>query len=164
MVWAYAQLGDAERAAELFAFLNPVAHSRDDEARYQVEPYVVVADIYTASHHVGRGGWTWYTGSAGWMYRLGIEMLLGLRKEGDRVTITPCIPAAWPDYRVVYRYGTAVYEITVTAGTDSASHQVIVDGHVSGEGRLDLVDDGGVHKVAVHWNPTVTGLGSEEQG
>lgn len=154
VVWAYALLGDGERAAELFALLNPVNHAADDAARYKVEPYVVAADIYTAADHVGRGGWTWYTGSAGWMYRLGMEMLLGLRKEGDRVTIAPCVPASWPGYRIVYRFGRTMYEITVGSSADKTIPQVTLDGQALADGPLTLVDDGDTHTVEVHLAPT----------
>ena len=99
-VWAFAQLGQGNRAGELFRLLNPILHSDTPEkvAKYRVDPYVVAADVYSVAPHVGRGGWTWYTGSASWMYRLGIEGLLGLKRLGNRLQIDPCIPDDWPGY------------------------------------------------------------------
>ncbi len=149
VVWAYALLGEGATATELFALLNPLTHAAHDAERYKVEPYVVVGDIYTAAGHVGRGGWTWYTGSAGWMYRLGIEMLLGFRKEGTRVTLAPSIPASWPGYRITYRYGQTTYEIIVTAAASGVAPQVLIDGNASGDSRVTLVDDGAAHKVEI---------------
>src|SRR5687768_17618677 len=95
--------------------INPLTHSRtrEDVATYQVEPYVVAADVYTATGHLGRGGWTWYTGSASWMYRVGLEAILGFRKEGDTLRIVPCVPRSWPEYTISYRYGASTYEIVV---------------------------------------------------
>src|ERR1041384_5720620 len=102
-VWAamaFAQLGDARRAWEIFAMINPVNHTRSAAAlaTYKVEPYVMAADVYAAAPHTGRGGWTWYTGSAGWMYRLALESLLGLSREGARLRVAPCLPAGWPGF------------------------------------------------------------------
>src|SRR6185295_7499635 len=101
-VIAFAALGDGERAAELFALLNPINHARTraDVERYKVEPYVIAADVYAEPPHVGRGGWTWYTGSAGWMYRAGLESILGIRVRGARLEIDPCIPGAWSGFSV----------------------------------------------------------------
>ena len=95
---AFAALGEGDKAAELFSLLNPINHARTraDVHRYKVEPYVVAADVYAAPPHVGRGGWTWYTGSAGWMQRAGIESILGLRLQGAVLHLDPCIPKAWP--------------------------------------------------------------------
>ena len=117
-VWssiAFAVLGDGDRAAELFAMLNPINHARTGAGvhRYKVEPYVVAADVYAEPPHVGRGGWTWYTGSAGWMYRAGLEWILGFRLRGARLVIDPCIPRAWPGFEMVFRYRSARYEIVV---------------------------------------------------
>ena len=100
-VMAFAGLGEGDKAAALFWMLNPINHARTrvDMHRYKVEPYVVAADVYAVSGHVGRGGWTWYTGSAGWMQRAGVESILGLRIEGDKLRLDPCIPASWPRFR-----------------------------------------------------------------
>ena len=121
-VWAFAELGQGERAAALFRMLNPVYHADSAEkvARYRVEPYVVAADVYSVEPHVGRGGWTWYTGSSGWMYRLGVEAILGVRREGDSLYVDPCIPRDWEAYTVIYRdgaaYERAAYERAATDG------------------------------------------------
>src|SRR3546814_947301 len=115
-VWAsmaFAELGDHARAWDLFRMINPIHHGDTAErsATVKVEPYVVAADVYAVQPRVGRGGWTWYTGSAGWMYRLVLESLLGLRLEGDTLRLSPCIPAGWPGYRVRYRLRHPVYPI-----------------------------------------------------
>ena len=104
-VLATALSGDGDRALELFQLLNPLMHARTprEVAEYKVEPYVVATDVYTASGHVGRGGWTWYTGSASWMYRVGLEAILGFRLEGDELVIDPCIPPSWPGFGIEYR-------------------------------------------------------------
>ena len=100
-------MGEGDRAAELFSMINPIHHADTAEKadRYRVEPYVIAADVYSMPPHTGRGGWTWYTGSASWMYRLGTEMLLGLRRKGDHLQIKPCIPKDWTEYQLNYRFG-----------------------------------------------------------
>ena len=100
IVMALARLGSGDEAAEMFHMLNPVNHARHaaDAARYRIEPYVMAGDVYSHPAHRGRGGWSWYTGSAGWMYRAGIESILGLRRSGPTFAVDPCIPSAWPDY------------------------------------------------------------------
>ncbi len=118
-IWAsmaFAALGDSRRAWELFDIINPVNHSRSPEgtATYKVEPYVVAADVYALQPHTGRGGWTWYTGSAGWMYRLIVESLLGLRLEVDKLRFAPCLPPDWKGFKLHYRYRETVYHIAVT--------------------------------------------------
>ena len=112
---AFAKLGDGERAEALFALLNPVNHSRtpQDAARYAVEPYVVAADVYALPPHAGRGGWTWYTGSAGWLQRAGMESILGLHLSAGMLHIDPCIPKAWPGFEAQLRHGSASYVITI---------------------------------------------------
>ncbi len=114
-VLAYARLGQGDKASELFALLNPINHALtlQDAERYKVEPYVVAADVYSVAPHAGRGGWTWYTGSAGWMYRAGIEGILGLRREGGFLVIDPCIPAAWPGFEATVTIGSTRYDIRV---------------------------------------------------
>src|SRR5690606_15479592 len=114
-VLATALHGDGERAFELFQMLNPMTHACSPEGvnRYKVEPYVVAADVYTAAAHLGRGGWTWYTGSAAWMYRVALESILGFDKRGDTLRIDPRVPEGWPDYNIDYRYGRSTYAITV---------------------------------------------------
>ncbi|HEY9088167.1 MAG TPA: protein ndvB, partial [Anaerolineaceae bacterium] len=115
-VWAFSLLGQGERAAELFALLNPVLHAADAAglARYQVEPYVIAADVYGVDPHTGRGGWTWYTGSSGWYYRLGVEALLGLRREGARLRLDPVIPAEWDGFEMTYRHERGLCRIRVS--------------------------------------------------
>jgi cellobiose phosphorylase len=141
-VMAFAELRDTRRAWELFEMINPVNHAATPAAlaAYKVEPYVVAADVYALWPHIGRGGWTWYTGSAGWMYRLILESLLGLQLEGNRLRFAPCLPADWTQFKVHYRYRETVYHITVSQ-TD--------DGQEQGDQALTLVDDRQEHFVAV---------------
>ncbi len=154
-VMAFAAQGDVERAWELFGLINPVRHgdSAAAIATYKVEPYVVAADVYTNPEHAGRGGWTWYTGSAGWMYRLLIESLLGVKLEVDRLRVEPLIPRAWPSFQVHYRYGNAVYHIHVEnlAGTSERRTvaRVCCDGVDQPEKTIPLRDDGQEHRAEV---------------
>ena len=153
-VMAFARLGDGARAWELFDLLNPVRHGSTPEriAVYKVEPYVVAADVYALAPHTGRGGWTWYTGSAGWMYRLLVETLLGVNLEGDRLRLTPLLPAAWPGFKIHYRYRQTVYHITVSRITaDSAgSPRLTCDGVALDGETLPLRDDRQEHIVELH--------------
>ena len=114
-VIAFAMLGDGDKAGELFSILNPINHAntRAGIHRYKVEPYVACADVYSTPPHVGRGGWTWYTGSAGWMYRAGLEWILGFRLRGKTLLIDPCIPSSWRGFEITFRYHSARYEIAV---------------------------------------------------
>jgi cellobiose phosphorylase len=143
---AFARMGQSERAWELVRMINPVGHA-DSPAkceRYKAEPYVMTADIYAMPPHVGRGGWSWYTGSAGWMYRLIVESLLGIERTGARLALTPHLPQAWESFRLHYRFRSAEYAITVRAAGRDA---LVVDGKLQ-EGRvIDLVDDGARHVV-----------------
>ncbi len=154
-VIAFAMLGDGDRAAELFSILNPIQHanSRAASHRYKVEPYVVSADIYSEPPHAGRGGWTWYTGSAGWMYRAGLESILGLHLRGARLVFDPCVPRAWRGFQIVFRYGSARYEIEVEnpRGVSRGVTGVELDGAARplGEASIPLVDDGATHRVRV---------------
>ena len=148
---AFALMGDGDRAGELFSLLNPINHAstRTGIHRYKVEPYVVCADVYSAESHVGRGGWTWYTGSAGWMYRTAVEGILGLHVRGDALVIDPCIPRAWNGFEITYKYGSSRYQIAVdnphgvTRGIVRAAldDQALAD-PASG---LRLIDDGTFH-------------------
>jgi cellobiose phosphorylase len=149
-VWAamaFAELGDA-RAWELFELINPVRHGSNAEAlaAYKVEPYVVAADVYGVEPHVGRGGWTWYTGSAGWMYRLLTESLLGLRVENGRLHVKPLLRPGWTGYRIVYRYGASRYRIQVQLAEADMPARLLLDG-VATEGGIAPVDDGAEHEV-----------------
>ncbi|HEY0253263.1 MAG TPA: hypothetical protein VGC41_17135, partial [Kofleriaceae bacterium] len=117
-VMAFAEAGRVDRAWELFKLIDPIEHGRTPQgiATYRVEPYVMAADVYTNPQHAGRGGWTWYTGSAGWMYRLLLETLLGVRLEVDRLIISPRVPASWPSFEIHYRWRETVHHITVKKG------------------------------------------------
>jgi cellobiose phosphorylase len=154
-IWAamaFAALGDSRRAWELLAMINPVNHAGSPEgiAIYKVEPYVVAADVYALPPHTGRGGWTWYTGSAGWMYRLIVESLLGLRLEVDTLRVAPCLPADWKGFTVRYRYRETVYHIAVlqTPGGNGET-SVTVDGVEQHDQAIPLVDDRQEHSVEV---------------
>jgi cyclic beta-1,2-glucan synthetase len=151
--WATTLAGRGTRAFELFQMLNPVTHTDTREAvqRYKVEPYVVVADLYTADQHLGRGGWTWYTGSASWLYRTGLEAILGFTLRGEALTLNPCIPAAWDGYSIEYRHGTATYAIQVCnpSHVERGVKSVTVDGAAVEHGVVPLKDDGARHVVVV---------------
>jgi cellobiose phosphorylase len=148
---AFARLGDNRRAWELFTMINPVNHARStkETATYKVEPYVVAADVYAVPPHTGRGGWTWYTGSAAWMYRLIVESLLGLRLEVDKLCFTPCIPADWKGFKVHYRYRETIYHITVLQTGDGSKASVTVDGVEQPDNAIPLLDDRKEHSVEV---------------
>ena len=154
-VWAamaFAELGDARRAWELWTLINPLAHGASPAAieTYKVEPYVVAADVYAVAPHVGRGGWTWYTGSAAWMYRLIVESFLGLRLEVDRLRIAPCLPADWKGFTVHYRFRETVYHIAVhQTPRGTGDERVSVDGRDEAGRAVPLVDDRLEHWVEV---------------
>jgi cyclic beta-1,2-glucan synthetase len=152
---AFAALGDGNQAFRLFSFLNPVnrALTRANVLRYKVEPYVVAADIYAVPPHAGRGGWTWYTGSAGCLQRAGMESILGLRLHGNIMHLDPCIPGKWPGFEIVLRHGSAQYEIRVE-NPDGAGRGIAfaaIDDRVVTERpfRLPLADDGATHRLQV---------------
>jgi cyclic beta-1,2-glucan synthetase len=154
-VLAFAMLGDGDKAAELFSILNPIHHANTRAAvhRYKVEPYVACADVYSQPPHVGRGGWTWYTGSAGWMYRAGLEWILGFRLRGATLVLDPCVPRAWRGFQIDFRYRSARYQIAVEnpRGVCRGVTRVELDGEtLSGDGaRIPLADDGATHRVRV---------------
>jgi cellobiose phosphorylase len=158
-IWAsmaFAELGERERAWELMTLINPVNHARSASAvaAYKVEPYVVAADVYALTPHVGRGGWSWYTGSAGWMYRLVLESLLGLKLQVDRLHLAPCLPVDWQAFRIHYRYRETVYHIDVSQAlarddAEGAGLQVMVDGIGQHDRTIPLVDDHREHHVVV---------------
>jgi cyclic beta-1,2-glucan synthetase len=153
-IWAtmaFAALGDRQRAWELLAMINPVNHALTAEAMavYKTEPYVVAADVYALAPHTGRGGWSWYTGSAGWLYRLILETLLGLTLEKDKLHMTPCVPADWETYAVDYRYRGTVYHITVVQLVSEGDSTLTVDGVAQDAPVISLVDDGAHHAVEV---------------
>jgi cyclic beta-1,2-glucan synthetase len=153
VVWAFAELGQGDRAEALFRLLNPINHSDtpDKTAKYMVEPYVIAADVYSASPHNGRGGWTWYTGSSGWMYRVGLEAILGIRRVGQTLAIDPCIPKTWSSYQVTYRVGATTFQISVEnpAGLNRGVKQITLDGKVLNSNAIPLLEDGVQHQVIV---------------
>jgi cyclic beta-1,2-glucan synthetase len=150
---AFAMLGDGDKATEAYSMLNPINHARTraDALRYKVEPYVVAADVYSEPPHVGRGGWTWYTGSAAWMYRAGLEWILGCRVRGATLELDPCVPSAWPRFEITLRYHSTRYEITVE--NPSAVNRRLIRLQLDGEeltaqpALVPLVDDGATHRV-----------------
>jgi cellobiose phosphorylase len=151
-IWAamaFAAQGDRRRAWELTTLINPANHAKSTESvtTYKVEPYVMAADVYAVAPHTGRGGWTWYTGSAGWMYRLIVESLLGLRLEVDKLHISPCLPAHWQGYKLHYRYRETVYHIAIVQTHSEVC--LTVDGTVQEGFAISLVDDSQEHQVEV---------------
>jgi cyclic beta-1,2-glucan synthetase len=152
---AFASLGEGDKAAELFSILNPINHAgtRAGVYRYKVEPYVASADVYAEPPHVGRGGWTWYTGSAGWMYRAAVEWILGFRFRGAALHVDPCIPRSWPGYSVTFRYHSARYELVVSNphGATHGVSKITLDGGEleAGVRAIPLADDGATHTIEV---------------
>jgi cellobiose phosphorylase len=154
-VWvamAFATLGDAARAWDLFTMLDPVDHARSPEAvaTWMTEPYVMASDVYSRTPHVGRGGWTWYTGSAGWMYRLVVESLLGLHVEGGMLEIAPCMPPGWAQFAIRYRHHDTCYRIAVRRlAAGQGATRITVDGAECDGARLTLANDGCEHSITV---------------
>jgi cellobiose phosphorylase len=153
VVQAAARLGDGRRAMELFDMLNPIHHGSTPEkvALYRVEPYVLAGDVYSDGMHKGRGGWTWYSGSAGWLYRIALNDILGFRRRGDRLSIDPCIPGDWPHFEIIYRHGSATYKIAVEnpEGVQRGVRRVALDGRILEGKDVALVDDGKQHTIQV---------------
>jgi len=150
-IMALTALGDGRRAWELLSLITPLNHASTAEkaATYRVEPYVVAADVHALPPHAGAGGWTWYTGAAGWMYRLIVESLLGLRLETDRLSFTPCLPPDWQSFTLSYRYRETTYAITVRQGSASDGVRIVVDGAEQHEESIRLVDDRRPHTAEV---------------
>jgi cyclic beta-1,2-glucan synthetase len=150
---ALARLGSGDEAAELFHMLNPVNHTRTgpDVARYQGEPYAVAGDVCARPEHAGQVGWTWYTGAAGWLHRVGVESILGLRRHGDTFEVDPCIPSSWPGFELSWRVGRTRYELTVTnpEGRCRGVGAARLDGVAVDPRAIPLLDDGGTHDVRV---------------
>ena len=146
---AFAKQGNIERAWELMSMINPINHSlsAEDVNRYKAEPYVISADIYSVDPHSGRGGWSWYTGSAGWTYRLITEALLGITRHGDALSIHSHLPAAWPEITLSYQQGSSYYQIIVRRS--EGEYRVLLDGNVLENDRIPLLDDGVAHRVEV---------------
>ncbi|MCL5997502.1 MAG: hypothetical protein M1546_15805, partial [Chloroflexi bacterium] len=158
--WAFATLGDGDKAEALFQLLNPIYHGNTPSkaARYKVEPYVIAADVYGASPHTGRGGWTWYTGSNAWMYRLGLDAILGIQHKGQVLRIDPCIPKGWTGYQVTFHYGATSYEIDVDNGAhvNRGVKCITLDGQALPTNQVPLLDDGAVHQVQVQLGTNAT--------
>jgi len=152
-VLAHAMLGHGDRAYELLRFINPIRRAADLESlsRYRVEPYVIAADIYSAPGHVGRGGWTWYTGAAGWMYRIMVQNILGVRREGATLRIKPCIPRDWKNFDMVLRFSGAVYQVRVEnpQGVNGGVKSIELDGHQLSDGVVPIAERSGTHQVRV---------------
>ncbi len=155
-VWtiiAEAILGFGDKATEYFRMINPIEHSRTKEAaaRYKVEPYVVAADVYGVGNLAGRGGWTWYTGSSSWLYKAGIEYILGLKIENDMLSVRPAISSAWKEYTIRYEYKTSVYHIKVKNpnGKSTGVERFIADGEEIPQKQIKLIDNGKIHEIEV---------------
>jgi cellobiose phosphorylase len=156
-IWAiiaFAKMGDGDKAWELFELINPINHTENQREyfRYKLEPYVMAADVYSVYPHTGRGGWSWYTGASGWMYRAGMEYLLGFQKNGDTVILDPCIPARWKEYSISYRYHNTEYQIHVKNpdGRNKGVRKIAVDGKTSACNKFHLVDDGAKHLIEAY--------------
>ena len=152
LVMGFAALGNKERTWELLSMINPLNHGKNAAAinEYKVEPYVMAADVYAEPLHKGRGGWTWYTGSAGWMYQLLIESFIGLKKEGDTLQFIPCIPATWETVSVRYRYKQTLYNITLKQSALDDKSNIMIDGTAQGSNTISLINDGIPHEVMVY--------------
>jgi cyclic beta-1,2-glucan synthetase len=152
-VMALARLGYGDEAVEMFHMINPINHTRDSAGvgRYVTEPYVLAGDVYAHPEHIGRGGWSWYTGSAGWLYRVGLESILGLERQGTTFAIKPCIPVMWPGFTIDWRFGRSVYQIRVENSLRRGGGVVRVelDGVPVDAAAIPLADDGSTHDVRV---------------
>ena len=150
---AYASLGDGDRAGELFDLLSPINHAstRAGLHKYKVEPYVVAGDVYAVWPHTGRGGWTWYTGSAGWMYRAAVEHILGFRLSGGELRIEPCVPRGWREFEINYRRGSTHYRVSVEnpLGVSRGVSELFLDGESLPASEIPFKDDGKTHHVRV---------------
>lgn len=150
-IWAMAILGEGDKAVKYFKYLIPIEHSRTRETanKYKVEPYVVVADMYTAPNIVGRGGWTWYTGSSGWLNKIGIEAILGLNIENGIMKLKPCIDSNWREYSIRYRYKTSVYNIKIKNPNNKQTGIEILklNGEIIENKQIKLIDNGKINEV-----------------
>jgi cyclic beta-1,2-glucan synthetase len=158
LAMALARQGDGDRAARILRMLNPVERARDPESvwRYGLEPYATAADVYNAEGHIGHGGWSWYTGSAGWMYRAWVEEILGLKLQGEWLRIDPTIPKAWDGFQIRYRHGDAVYEIQVE-NPDHCEHGVVrmeLDARNLADGVIPLDRNLVLHRIVVRMGKT----------
>lgn len=155
-IWAiiaFAKLNLGEKAHEFFRMINPIEHSRTKEAaiKYKVEPYVIAADVYSEKNLEGRGGWTWYTGSSSWMYKAGLEYILGFKKQGNKLKIEPCIPKDWEEYSIRYKYGETIYNINIKNPNNKniGVEKVLVDNVIQEDKIIYLVDDNSIHNVEI---------------
>ena len=151
MIMAFAAMRDKEKMWELLQMINPINHGSTPEGMktYKVEPYVVAADVYAVSQHSGRGGWTWYTGSAGWLYQLIVDSVIGLKRRGDKLYFDPCLPDEWANVSIQYKFKTSIYNIEMlqeSSGNDVM--QIVLDGVVISGNFINLVDDGAEHNVS----------------
>lgn len=146
-------LGFGDKAFEFFRMINPIEHARTKELakKYKVEPYVISADVYAENNLVGRGGWTWYTGSSSWMYIAGIKYILGLKQENGYLSITPCIPKDWKKYSIKYKYKDAIFNITIynENGKNSSVAKFLVNGEEIADKKLKLEEKSGVYNIDV---------------
>ena len=151
-----AKLREREKTSEFFRFLNPIEHARTKESvmKYKVEPYVVVADIYDAPNMVGRGGWSWYTGSSSWLFMAGLEAILGVQKKGERLYLHPCIPKEWESFRIKYQYASSLYEINVyqQETKDSEIRKIYLDNDLIDTNMIILQDDQKTHRIDIIMN------------
>ncbi|MEO7210947.1 MAG: cyclic beta 1-2 glucan synthetase, partial [Chitinophagaceae bacterium] len=149
---AFAALGDNEKVWELFSLINPVNHAKTEELikQYKVEPYVAVADIYSTPEHEGRGGWAWYTGSAGWMYQFILESLLGLRREGNKLYIQPCAPAAWDTFSIQYKYEKTLYNITINNIKKDTKTIILLNGKEQNKNFIELQENAGNQEIIIN--------------
>jgi cellobiose phosphorylase len=151
-IMAFATIGEVELAWDLLKIINPISHgdTAEQTARYRVEPYVMAADVYSVEPHTGRGGWTWYTGSAGWMYRLIVESLLGLQLEGDKLRVNPRLPRDWPNLTIDYRYKSTLYHIQIkNSGTGSTIKSFTMNDIAQDQHEIMLADDPEKHEVVI---------------
>ena len=156
-IMAWAMLGNGNKAWEYFELINPINHTRNVQecSKYKLEPYVVAADVYAAHPYSGRGGWSWYTGSASWLYKTGLENILGFKKNRDTLTIDPCISSKWAEYAIQYKYISTLYKIRVhnPEGVSKGVVRISLDGNAMEGNAIRLVDDGAVHDVVVVMAP-----------
>lgn len=151
LIMAFATMRDTERTWELLQLINPINHGKDEATieKYKAEPYVIAADVYTVPLHTGRGGWTWYTGAAGWLYQLFIESFIGLKREADRLYISPCLPKAWDKIKIEYRYINTLYRIELINSNQNEDLKIWIDDKETAGDFISLADDGTEHKVKI---------------
>ncbi|MBZ2174133.1 hypothetical protein K8M07_02615 [Schnuerera sp. xch1] len=153
VIKAFAMLGEGDKAYNLFRLINPINHSRTsiESVKYKVEPYVLAADVYTNPQHLGRGGWTWYTGSSGWMFRVGLEDILGFKIEEGKLFINPCIPKGWKGFKMKYKYKNTTYNIEIRNqnSVNKGINSIVIDGVPANEKYVELTNDGLKHFIQV---------------